>query len=102
MKKTGTVICVVVICLVAGGCVYAAMPDAQNVKAVYENATVGCTVCHAEGNFKELNAYGKAYNEAGRSVDAVRAIEGADSDGDGSSNGDELNAGTNPGVAATE
>jgi len=102
MKKTGAVICVVVICLVAAVCVYAAMPDAQNVKAVYENTTVGCTVCHAEGNFKELNAYGKAYKEAGRSVAAVKAIADANSDGDGLSNGDELNAGTNPGVAATE
>ena len=33
---------------------YAAMPDAANVKEVHKGATVGCTVCHPEGNFKQL------------------------------------------------
>ncbi|MBU1045365.1 MAG: thrombospondin type 3 repeat-containing protein [Candidatus Omnitrophica bacterium] len=78
---------------------FAAMPDANNVKQVHEGATVGCTVCHPEGNFKELNSYGNAYNDAGRSVDAVKAIDGADSDEDGVSNYDEIKAGTNPGDA---
>ena len=81
---------------------FAAMPDANNVKEVHEGATVGCTVCHPEGNFKELNAYGTAYNDAGRSVDAVKAIDAADSDGDGVSNADEIAAGTNPGDAASK
>lgn len=81
---------------------FAAMPDGNNVKEVHEGATVGCTVCHPVGNFKELNSYGKAYNDAGRSVDAVKAIDAADSDGDGVSNADEIKAGTNPGDATSK
>ena len=76
---------------------FAAMPDANNVKEVYEGVTVGCTVCHPEGNFKELNSYGKAYNNSGRNVDAVKAIDAVDSDQDGVANYDEIKAGTNPG-----
>ncbi len=81
---------------------FAAMPDANNVKGVYEGATVGCTVCHAEGNFKELNSYGTAYKDAGRNVDAVKAIDQSDSDGDGVANSDEIKAGTCPGDAASK
>jgi hypothetical protein len=81
---------------------YAAMPDAENVKVVHEGTTVGCTVCHVEGNFKEVNNYGKAYKEAGRSVDAVKAVDAADSDEDGVANGAEIAAGTNPGDAASK
>jgi hypothetical protein len=76
---------------------FATMQDANNVKEVHEGSAVGCTVCHPEGNFKELNSYGQAYNDAGRSVDAIKAIDAADSDGDGVANSDEIKAGTNPG-----
>ncbi|MFH2138063.1 MAG: thrombospondin type 3 repeat-containing protein [Candidatus Omnitrophota bacterium] len=78
---------------------YAAVADANNVKEAIEGATVECTACHAPGNFKELNSFGTAYNGAGRSVEAVTAIAGDDSDGDGVSNADEISAGTNPGDA---
>jgi len=81
---------------------FAAMPDANNVKEFHEGATVGCTVCHTEGNFKELNSYGNAYNDAGRNVDAVKAIDDEDSDEDGVSNYDEIKAGTNPGDATSK
>jgi len=81
---------------------FAAMPDANNVKEVHEGATVGCTVCHPAGNFKELNSYGSAYNDAGRNLDAVKAIDQADSDGDGVANSDEIKAGTNPGDATSK
>jgi len=76
---------------------FAAMPDANNVKEVHEGADVGCTVCHPAGDFKALNAYGKAYNDAGRSVEAVKAVDGEDSDADGVNNAEEIIAGTNPG-----
>lgn len=79
------------------GYLYAAMSDANNVKEVYEEAAVGCTVCHTEGNFKALNTYGQVYKDAGRNIDAVKAIDLGDSDGDGISNADEIKAGTNPG-----
>ena len=62
----------------------------------------GCTVCHPEGDFNSLNNYGKAYNEAGRDTAAVKAIDNADSDGDGISNAEELKAATNPGNAASK
>jgi hypothetical protein len=80
---------------------FAAMADANNVKEVHEGATVGCTVCHPEGDFKSLNSYGQAYNDAGRNADAVQAIDADDSDGDGVSNADEIKAGTNPGDAGS-
>ena len=78
------------------------MPDAANVKQVHEGATVGCTVCHPEGDFKNLNSYGKAYKDAGRDVDAVKAIDNADSDSDTITNADEIKAGTNPGDASSK
>jgi len=81
---------------------YAAMPDAANVKEVHKDTTVGCTVCHPEGNFKNLNSYGKAYKDAGRDVDAVKSIDNADSDGDTITNADEIDAGTNPGDASSK
>ncbi len=81
---------------------YASMADANNVKEVHAGATVGCTVCHPEGNFKEVNSYGKAYLDGGRSVDAVKAVDAQDSDGDGVANGAEIDAGTNPGDAGSK
>ena len=91
---------VIVLSMATGS--YAAMPDGKNVQKVHADATVGCTVCHPQGNFKELNSYGKAYLNAGRSVDAVKAIDAQDSDGDGLSNADEIKAGTNPGDASSK
>ncbi|MFH1093473.1 MAG: hypothetical protein V1739_04865 [Candidatus Omnitrophota bacterium] len=81
---------------------FANMTDAKNVQKVHADATVGCTVCHPQGNFKDLNAYGKAYRNAGRSVEAVKAIDEKDSDADTVTNADEINAGTNPGDATSK
>ncbi len=81
---------------------FAAMSDGKNIQKVHTDATVGCTVCHPQGNFKSLNEYGTAYKEAGRSVDAVKAIDAADSDADGVANADEIKAGTNPGDASSK
>ncbi|MCK4994513.1 MAG: hypothetical protein KAS13_05650 [Candidatus Omnitrophica bacterium] len=82
--------------------VFAAMADGKNVQNVHSDATVGCTVCHPQGDFKGLNEYGKAYKDAGRSVEAVKAIDDADSDADGVTNAVEINAGTNPGDATNK
>lgn len=81
---------------------FAAMSDGENVQKVHSDATVGCTVCHPQGNFKDLNEYGKVYKDQGRSVEAVKAIDASDSDGDGVTNADEIKAGTNPGDAASK
>jgi len=73
-----------------------------------------CDYCHlvrhpAEG-FAEpmpadyratLNAYGLAYRAGGRDAEALRALDGADSDGDGAANGVEIAALRYPGDAAS-
>jgi hypothetical protein len=51
---------------------------------------------------KTLNVYGKAYFDAGRSVAAVRAIEGLDSDGDGYKNSVEIDKIRYPGDATDD
>jgi len=88
--------------IVATSFSYAAMADANNVKEIHKDATVGCTVCHPEGDFKSMNAYGQAYKDGGRNVEAVTALDAQDADGDGVINADEINAGTNPGDPASK
>jgi hypothetical protein len=75
----------------------------------YENkgklVTLGsCQWCHysygydGSGNIEDtMNAYGMAYKNAGRSVAAVTAIDGADSDDDGYTNIQEIDSETYPG-----
>jgi hypothetical protein len=68
-----------------------------------------CDYCHLTYGLQEphptgsilltLNNYGQAYSGKGRSQQALRDIEGLDSDGDGSLNIDEINALTFPGDA---
>ena len=100
--KNSNFILVAVIILSFSTYSFAAMSDGKNVQKVHDDATVGCTVCHPQGNFKGLNEYGKAYLDAGRSVEAVKAIDALDSDGDAVSNADEIKAGTNPGDATSK
>ena len=56
----------------------------------------GCTTCHASSSpsRENLNPYGRDFGAANHDFGAV---EGKDSDGDGFSNIDEINAGTFPG-----
>ena len=56
----------------------------------------GCTTCHASSSpsRENLNPYGRDFGAANHDFGA---IEGKDSDGDGFSNIDEINAGTFPG-----
>jgi hypothetical protein len=55
-----------------------------------------CALCHTN-SIPALNPYGAAYKAAGRSVAAFAAIENLDSDGDGFTNIQEINALTFPG-----
>ncbi|HMN63049.1 MAG TPA: hypothetical protein PJ988_21965, partial [Anaerolinea sp.] len=75
-------------------------PDINNVHTRYP-AMVGtridsCSLCHTS-SIPSLNPYGSAYKSNGRSLSALVAIEGLDSDGDGSSNLQEITALTFPG-----
>ncbi len=75
-----------------------------------EAVTLGsCQWCHfsygyaAHGNIDEtLNPYGLAYRDSGRSVSALKAIEGMDSDGDGYANRFEILALRFPGDKADD
>ncbi|NPE29567.1 hypothetical protein HNV12_16720 [Methanococcoides sp. SA1] len=55
-----------------------------------------CAVCHTGPNGGSINSYGRAYSESGRNY---ASIETRDSDGDGYSNMDEIDALTFPGNA---
>ncbi|MDD5368772.1 MAG: DNRLRE domain-containing protein [Anaerolineaceae bacterium] len=57
-----------------------------------------CSLCHTS-SIPGLNPYGAAYSTNGRNVAAFGLIESADSDGDGFTNLQELNALTFPGNA---
>lgn len=64
-----------------------------------------CQWCHSKYGYNAphgdihltLNDYGKAFNDAGRNEAALALIESLDSDGDGYSNIDEINANRYPG-----
>jgi hypothetical protein len=58
-----------------------------------------CNLCHT-ASIPALNSYGAAYKAKGRTDAALVAIQGTDTDGDGFTNLQELNALTFPGDAA--
>jgi len=59
-----------------------------------------CDLCHT-ASVPQLNPYGQAYKSNGRNTAAFGAIENLDSDGDGFTNIQELNALTFPGNASS-
>jgi len=75
--------------------------DRDSFQATYPNSPLSalasmCIICHT--SVPNTNAYGTAYNNAGRNLAAsLQAIEGDDSDGDTFNNRDEIDAGTFPG-----
>jgi hypothetical protein len=72
--------------------------DRRLFQAQYGRA-VRCELCHTNGGGTERNGFGKAWQKAGENLEAFKAIEAADSDGDGTSNVDEIKKGSNPGDA---
>ena len=70
--------------------------DRRLFQAQYGKA-VRCELCHTNGGGTERNGFGKAWQKAGENLEAFKAIEGADSDGDGIKNLDEIQKGSNPG-----
>jgi hypothetical protein len=72
--------------------------DRRLFQAQYGKA-VRCELCHTNGGGTERNGFGKAWQKAGETLESFKAIEPADSDGDGVSNLDEIKKGSNPGDA---
>ena len=74
--------------------------DNGNFRTKYPGASGtridSCSLCHT-GNIPSLNPFGQAYKNNGRNVNAFAAIEALDSDGDGSTNLQEISALTFPG-----
>jgi hypothetical protein len=70
--------------------------DMARLTGRYPASTVSCSTCHTS-SIPALNAYGADYKSNGRSAAALATIEPTDSDGDGYTNLQEINAGTNPG-----
>ncbi len=66
--------------------------------AVYKKPT-RCELCHLRGGGSSRNSYGKAWKKLGETTQAFAQIEMLDSDGDGVSNRDEIEQGSNPGDA---
>ena len=109
--------------VVIGMCVWLATAGGESAWATFENLktfkraypgkapkTYSCKICHQGflGKKDDLNPYGLALQKLKAPADAktltvddLKAVEKADSDGDGASNLDEINAGTAPGDPAS-
>ena len=79
--------------------------DLSSATSKYPNIAASslnnCTLCHT-ANIPTLNPYGAAYKNNGRNTAAFGAIENIDSDGDGFTNIQEINALTFPGDPASK
>lgn len=94
MKRTG-IMMVLVLALALGWSMQAHAVGSylSNLNTNY-GSSYSCTVCHTStGGAAPRNSYGQAFGNAGHSF---AAIEGQDSDGDGYTNLQELQAGTMP------
>ena len=85
------------------GMVRAEQPDLNSAVAKYPNisgtALQSCNLCHS--SVPDLNPYGSAYLNNGRSTAAFGLIENMDSDGDGFTNLQEISSLTFPGNPAS-
>jgi hypothetical protein len=97
-KKTLVSILLSLSVLAVSGAARAYPVDRRLFQAQYGKA-VRCELCHSNGGGTERNGFGKAWQKAGENLEAFKAIEGADSDGDGVKNLDEIKKGSNPGDA---
>ncbi len=109
MKKTTAAVLVAVLAIVLGSTGLATMDMQKDLNAKYPTAKGKCATCHVKAMAKkgdsEVNAFGKDMMEkalvdpkAEKKAFDFAKIEALDSDGDGTSNLDELKAGTNPGA----
>ena len=74
-----------------------------NVNDLPVNNINSCTLCHADFNSgKGFHQFAFDFDNAGKNVGAFTAIEGMDSDGDGTSNVDEILQGFFPGLSCDD
>lgn len=74
-----------------------ALPSSRRLfEAKYSYKTT-CSLCHEKGGGSASNDYGKAFLRSGGNFPSFAKIEKKDSDGDGISNIDEIQAKANPG-----
>lgn len=75
----------------------AALPSSRRLFEAKYGYKTTCSLCHEKGGGSASNDYGKAFLRAGANFQAFSKIEKKDSDGDGISNIDEIQAKANPG-----
>mgnify|MGYP000200350672 CR=1 FL=1 len=106
MMAAGAVILLAVMIASSGTQSGRALPgDLSSAMAKYPSLAASslnnCTLCHT-ASIPSLNPYGAAYKNNGRNTAAFGAIENIDSDGDGFTNIQEINALTFPGDPASK
>lgn len=74
-----------------------ALPSSRRLFDAKYGYKTTCSLCHEKGGGSASNDYGKAFLRAGANFPAFLKIEKKDSDGDGISNIDEIQAKSNPG-----
>ncbi len=84
---------------------WATFENLKRFKQTYPGKPASCKVCHQNpvGRVDDLNAYGQAFRKLAAPANPkqltepeFRAVEPLDADGDGASNGDELQQGSDP------
>lgn len=74
-----------------------ALPSSRRLYEAKYGYKTTCDLCHEKGGGSSSNDYGKAFLRSGANFQAFAKIEGRDSDEDGISNLDEIQARSNPG-----
>jgi len=74
-----------------------ALPSSRRLFEAKYGYKTTCSLCHEKGGGSASNDYGKTFLRAGANFPAFAKIEKKDSDGDGISNIDEIQAKSNPG-----
>ena len=74
-----------------------AFPAYARLAAEAYGRRFNCELCHGYGGGTERTVYGRAWQDHGADASSFRAIDKLDSDGDGTSNRAEIDAGSNPG-----
>jgi hypothetical protein len=74
-----------------------AYPVHSRFAKVTYGKSVPCAMCHGGRGGTERNPYGKDWMRYGETLESFKRVESLDSDGDGSTNINEIQTGSNPG-----